>query len=265
MSRELVYAIQGFVNAQKGNLVSAYLVPIDGHKLSEIKLGASYDELAHLKNSFEKQSHVSSWGAFDVIFRSFQGIKAYAYGTADPKDKNIYTDERFMASAVQTLVDEESGFDFKKPNHSAKPFFFREYSKAVLTRLHASLLDELDKYEQKNGAGSIEKTHSRLDTSSIVKQYTNNHSGPLVHIKNGTGYFQFVKKGPSIKIGKARNQPYRILELLVANIEAWKLVDDVYEKIWGNKYKLDNINSRHFKTNKIKEVFKEIQSIKEYY
>ena len=267
---EIIDVVEAFIADPKYNTLISHLVILpqpnqSGLKFGRIKLSPALQTYDQLKKQFENQQEIGAWGAFEIIARSYQGIESYAYTPPNNQENQaVFSDSKFIASAVKALVDEESGLNYRKPDHSAGPLFFRDYSKEVLSRLHLALFDELDKYEQDKALP--EKTHERLGTAEITK-FSGERDGPQVVVKNGHGYFKFNKKHKPIEIGKAKNQPYKLLEVLVEAIEAWKQVDIAFERIWSKKYdknkELNGLDARNFKVQKIKEVFKELQTKKE--
>jgi hypothetical protein len=239
MSRELRDVISALYHTDHKELITEYIVESKAHGgILRFNLGKAMQLHEFHKNKFQKLSGVSAWGAFEIIFISYRAIQSYADDySEDQIHTSLFDDVRFISSAAQALSDEESGLRYQKPEHSAKSVFFRNYSKAVLGRLHLALLDELDKYEQSKARELPKKLHERVDTADIMKSFNKQGDGPQVSVKNGNGYFRFNKKGHPIDLGKAKNQPYRLLEILVADpIEGYKKVEDIFYKVWGNKY-----------------------------
>jgi len=269
MHNELRDIIEALTNSENRELVSKYVIPPSpketGPRFGRVNLSASFKEYELLKDRFEKQSEVSAWGAFDAVFKSYKAIRAYAYDIQkDQENQSFLADSKFIASAVESIKRESEWLGTN--THSAKPFFFREYSNAVLSRLHLALLDELDNYGQVKDQKLPEGVRERLDTGAIIESFSGQGVRPETSIKDGNGYFRFNREGQPVKVGKVKNQPFKLLEILVADpFEAYKKVENIFEGIWGNKYK-DNKSpdSLNFKIQKIEQVLKELQRIKEF-
>lgn len=73
----------------------------------------------------------------------------------------------------------------------------------------------------------------KADTSKVQKQ----DERPYCISENGIGYLTFNKNGEKIKISKAKNQPFKLLQCLTEPFGIAKSVETVFEAIRENMKK----------------------------
>lgn len=265
MFYELKSVVEILANSpQTRKLVSDYFIPPEPSeqrpRFGKVKLSESFEIFEQLKTKFERRQEVSPWGAFDVIFKSFQAIQAYAYGSGESLEREATIDFYFIASAVKAVKDNE------KHSDDALKMFFSDYSKAVLGRLHLALLNELDKHEQKKNRKVPEKIIERLDTETFT--HPSNDDSPEVLEVGKEGYFKFRKNGAKIRIGKSTTRQYRLIKALIFPLGTNKIIESIFDEIGisrdGDDPRLKDYHTAHErKVELINWAIKEIQKIPE--